>query len=264
MSRPLRTQACGALYHVTARGVRRTTIYVDGNDYRVWLCMLGETAARFQFVVHAYCQMPNHFHLAVETPLGNIAAGMRYLNGKYFQYFNRKYKHLGYVSQGRYSSEIIERQEYLLEVARYVVLNPVRAELATGAAAWEWSSHRALLGLTRPPDWLHMDWLLSQFGTGPRERHIQAYAEFVQQGHGLPDPLAAKRIADKAAKRPPPAPSAAAAEPIGHYFARFASWEEAALRAYLSSAYSMRAIAQYLHMSPRTLLRLLRRLGKSL
>ncbi|KQV91061.1 hypothetical protein ASD15_03145 [Massilia sp. Root351] len=264
MSRPLRTQACGALYHVTARGVRRTTIYVDGNDYRVWLGMLGETAARFQFIVHAYCQMPNHFHLAVETPLGNIAAGMRYLNGKYFQYFNRKYQHLGHVSQSRYSAEIIDRQEYLLEVARYLVLNPVRAQLAAVASAWKWSSHRALLGLTRRPDWLHTDWLLSQFGTGPRERHIQAYAEFVMQGHGLPDPLASQRLAAKAAKRAPPAASTVPAEPIDQYFARFACWQEAALRAYLSSAYSIRAIAQYLHMSPRTLSRLLRQLGKSL
>lgn len=261
MSRPLRTQACGAVYHVTSRGVRRTAIYIDGNDYRVWLSMLGEAAARFELIIHAYCQMPNHYHLAVETPLGNIAAGMRYLNGKYFQYFNRKYSHLGYVSQSRYHSEIIDRQEYLLEVARYIVLNPVRAQLAPAAASWEWSSHRALLGLIRCPDWLHADWLLSQFGTGTHERHVQAYAEFVAQGHGLPDPLAARRIAARASKRSP-AVRPCLTEPIDQYFSHFASWQEAALRAYLSSAYSIRAIALHLHISPRTLLRLLRRLRK--
>lgn len=264
MSRPLRTQACGALYHVTTRGVRRTTIYVDSNDYRVWLAIMGEAAARFQFVIHAYCLMPNHFHLALETPLGNIAAGMRYLNGKYFQYFNRKYRHLGYVSQSRYHSEIVGRQEYLLELVRYIVLNPVRAELAPTATSWEWSSHRALLGMVRAPEWLQVEWVLDQFGTGSRERHIDAYAEFVQQGLGLPHPLAPLRAAAKPAKRRRPAVQAAATEPIDQYFARFASPQEAALRAYLSSAYSLRAIAHHLHISPRTLMRWLRHLGKAL
>ncbi|KQW91471.1 hypothetical protein ASC94_16920 [Massilia sp. Root418] len=261
MSRPLRTQACGAIYHVTARGVRRSTIYVDSNDYRVWLGILGEAAARFQLIIHAYCQMPNHFHLAVETPLGNIAAGMRYLNGKYFQYFNRKYRHLGYVSQSRYHSELVRREEYLLELARYIVLNPVRAELAAAAASWEWSSHRAMLGLVSTPDWLHADWVLSQFGNGSGDRRVDAYAEFVEQGRGLPDPLAPARAAAKAARRRPAAASPQP-EPIEHYFARFTSWQEAALRAYLSSSYSIRAIASYLHLSPRTLMRLLRRLRK--
>ncbi|WP_260048671.1 transposase [Pseudoduganella aquatica] len=263
MSRPLRPQACGAIYHVTSRGVRRMPIFVDAFDYSVWLDVLAEAAARYTLVIHAYCQMPNHYHLVVETPLGNIAAGIRYLNGKYCQYFNRKHKHLGHVSQCRYNAEMIERQAYLLELARYVVLNPVRAQLVSAAASWKWSSHQALLGYVPLPAWLDGDWILSQFGNGTRERHVEAYTEFVEQGIGLPDPLRHRR---KGAKPSAPAvPSqATATPPIDAFFARFSSPDEAALRAYLSSAYSIRAIAQHLRISPRSLMRLLRRLGKLL
>lgn len=262
MSRPLRPQACGALYHVTSRGVRRMPIFVDAYDYAVWLSMLAEAVARYTLIIHAYCQMPNHYHLVVETPLGNIAAGIRYLNGKYCQYFNRKHKHLGHVSQCRYNAEMIERQAHLLELARYVVLNPVRAQLVSAAASWKWSNHQALLGQVPLPDWLDGDWILSQFGNGPRERHVQAYDEFVEQGIGLPSPLChlreQRRSARRGHSRSPAMP------PIATFFAGFTTPEEAALRAYLSSAYSIRAIAQHLHISPRSLMRLLRRLGKLL
>ena len=108
--------------------------------------------------------MDNHFHIVVETVDGNLSAGMRQLNGVYTQWHNRSHNRVGHVFQGRFKAIIVQREAYLLELARYVVLNPVRARMCSVPEDWPWSSYRSMLGQTQAPAWLERNWLLSQFG----------------------------------------------------------------------------------------------------
>ena len=181
MSRPLRLELAGGLYHVTSRGDRREDIYHDDIDRLTWLTTLAQCCERFNWAIHAWCQMSNHYHLIVETAEGNLSAGMRQLNGVYTQAINRRHRHVGHVFQGRYKAILIERDSYLLELARYVVLNPVRAAMVKHVRQWKWSSYHAMLGDEPRPAWLHVEWLLSQFGS-QRTRQVARYIEFVQQG----------------------------------------------------------------------------------
>src|SRR6266550_1709297 len=117
MARPLRIEFPGALYHVTARGDRREDIYLDDKDHSQFLTLLGEVCHRFNWIVHAYCLMTNHYHLVIETPDGNLAKGMRQLNGVYTQNFNRRHGRIGHVFQGRYKAILVQKETYLLELA---------------------------------------------------------------------------------------------------------------------------------------------------
>jgi putative transposase len=181
MSRPLRLEIAGGLYHVTSRGDRREEIYQDDDDREAWLAILAQCCERFNWRIHAWCQMSNHYHLIIETVEGNLSAGMRQLNGVYTQAVNRRHRRVGHVFQGRYKAILVERDSYLLELSRYVVLNPVRAKMVKHTSQWPWSSYHATIGTAPRAEWLHTDWLLSQFGTQPK-RQVERYAEFVQQG----------------------------------------------------------------------------------
>jgi putative transposase len=181
MARPLRLEFAGALYHITARGNRREAIYLDATDWQAFLDIVGEVCGRFQWRCHAYCLMTNHYHLVVETPAGELSRGMRQLNGTYTQAFNRRHGRVGHVFQGRYKSILVDKQAYLLELARYVVLNPVRAGMVDRAEAWPWSSYGAMICEEVAPEWLETDWLLAQFGQD-RARAIRAYERFVADG----------------------------------------------------------------------------------
>ena len=181
MSRPLRLEIPGGLYHVTSRGDRREDIYHDDTDRLAWLSVLGQTCERYNWRIHAWCQMSNHYHLIIETVEGNLSAGMRHVNGVYTQAVNRRHDRSGHVYQGRYKSILVERDSYLLELSRYVVLNPVRAAMVKNARQWKWSSYHAMIGTEPRPEWLETDWLLGQFGS-QRTRQIERYVEFVQEG----------------------------------------------------------------------------------
>ena len=153
MSRPLRIQFPGALYHLTSRGNRQEDIYLGNFDRERFLVVLAEVCNRFNWGCHSYCLMSNHYHLLIETPEGNLSQGMRQLNGVYTQCFNRRHKRVGHVFQGRYKSILVQENSYLLELARYIVLNPVRANMVGCPSDWPWSSYRATAGLCRnPPD----------------------------------------------------------------------------------------------------------------
>jgi len=188
MTRPLRIEFPGALYHVTSRGDRRKAIFVDDVDREFWINVVDLVCKRFNFVVHAYCQMGNHYHLMVETIDGNLAQGMRHLNSLYSQEFNRCHGLVGHVLQGRYKAILVQKESYLLELARYVVLNPVRAGLVGDPEDWKWSSYLCTLGICPVPQWLHVDWLLSQFGKSP-DVALQRYRQFVVAGIGKESPL---------------------------------------------------------------------------
>ncbi len=185
MARPLRIELAGGLYHVTSRGNRRDAIYADEVDRAEWLEVFGQVCRRFNWICHGWCQMSNHYHVIVETVEGNLAHGMRQLNGVYTQSVNRRHRRVGHVFQGRYKAIHVERDSYLLELARYVVLNPVRAGMVGDAGDWRWSSYAAMVGREPPPDWLQTDWILGQFGA-ERQLAIARYMDFVRAGIGLP------------------------------------------------------------------------------
>ena len=184
MARPLRIEYEGALYHVTSRGNARERIFLSDSDRRIFLDALAEVIGRFGWICHAYCLMSNHYHLLIETPLPNLSKGMQLLNGVYTQRFNRAACRSGHVFEGRFKVILVERESYLLELARYVVLNPVRAKMVRSAKDWPWSSYRATAGLSEAPEFLTIDWILSQFGDG-RVSATRTYRHFVSQGRGL-------------------------------------------------------------------------------
>ena len=141
MARPLRIEFAGAIHHVTSRGNGQQTIFHNHGDRRAWLNIFDDVCKRFDWTVHAFCQMGNHFHLMIETRGANLANGMRQLNGRYTQCFNRRHESVGHLFQGRYHAVLVQRQTYLLELMRYVVLNPVRARMVATPGGWPWSSY---------------------------------------------------------------------------------------------------------------------------
>ncbi len=187
MARPLRIEYPGAIYHLTNRGNAGQTIFEDDVDRIAFLSVLGDVVDRMGWLCHAYCLMGNHYHLMVETPEANLSGGMRRLNGSYTQRFNRRHERFGHLFQGRYRAILVERESHLLELCRYVVLNPLRAGLVRSADVFQWSSYRATAGRGPTPRFLTTDWLLSQFATR-REPARQRYRAFVAEGKGLPGP----------------------------------------------------------------------------
>ena len=185
MARPLRIELAGGLYHVTSRGDRREDIYIGDADREAWLSVFAQVCARFNWRCHAWCQMTNHYHIVIETAEANLAQGMRQLNGVYTQYVNRTQNRVGHVFQGRYKAILVEKEGHLLELARYVVLNPLRAGMTQNVADWSWSSYGAMVGTTPCPEWLETDWFLGQFS--PQRNTAQSqYIDFVRAGVGLP------------------------------------------------------------------------------
>ncbi len=185
MARPLRIELAGGLYHVTSRGNARQDIFLDDDDRLCWLEIFGQVCERFNWVCHAYCLMSNHYHIVIETIEGNLSAGMRQLNGVYTQRFNRKHGRVGHVYQGRFKGILVEKDSYLVELSRYVVLNPVRAFMVSLPGQWKWSSYNAMIDSVAQPKWLQTDWLLGQFGLNRTHAIIQ-YLDFVNSGVGLP------------------------------------------------------------------------------
>jgi REP-associated tyrosine transposase len=183
MARPLRIEYAGAFYHVTSRGDRQEAIFDDDQDRTAFLNVLGEVISRFRWRCHAYCLMGNHYHLMIETPEGNLTKGMRQLNGVFTQWSNRRHKRSGHVFQGRYKAILVDRDSYFLELARYIVLNPVRAAMVKHPKQWQWSSYGATSGMTTAPEWLATKDLLAPFAKR-RAAARRKYREFVAEGIG--------------------------------------------------------------------------------
>ena len=277
MARPLRIEFPGALYHLTARGNAREAIYRDEADRAAFLDLYGEVAERCGWRCHAYCMMANHYHWVAETPDANLSRGMRQLNGVYTQRFNRRHGRVGHVFQGRFKAILVEREGYLKELARYVVLNPVRAGLVRRAQDWRWSSFRATAGLARVPAWLDVDWLLAQFGT-TRATAQRNYRRFVAEGRradpiwdalrdqiylgsedfaahlkaGLPETSDLSEV---------PRAQRSAALSIAKIARSSRSDHEAMAQAYLSGGHTMKAIAEHFGVHYATVSRAVRRHG---
>jgi REP element-mobilizing transposase RayT len=180
MARPLRPQFADAIYHVISRGNARQPVFTDPHEGELFLAIASRVTARFGWRVLAYCLMTNHYHLCVVTPEPTLARGMRDINGQYAQAFNRRHDRVGHVFQGRYQGILVERHSQLLELVRYIALNPVRGGLCRDPAEWRWSSYRAVTGrgTTLPVD---SDFVLRAFGR-ERAAAILRYRAFVQAG----------------------------------------------------------------------------------
>ena len=176
-----RLQIEGGIYHVTSRGNRRQAIFEDRDGYALFLELLSRVVEIRAWRCHAYCLMPNHFHLIVETPAANLSAGMHQLKSGYVRWFNRRHAVEGHLFERRFWSVLVRGNAHLLELSRYVVLNPVRARLCPHPGEWSWSSYRDMVGVGPSADFLTRDWLLEQFGATP-ERARRAYAAFVAAG----------------------------------------------------------------------------------
>lgn len=277
MTRPLRLEFAGALYHITSRGNRRENIYEDDEDRSGFLGLLGAACHRFHWKVYAYCLMSNHYHLLLETQEGNLAKGMRQLNGVYTQQFNRRHQRVGHVFQGRYKAILVQKDAHLLELGRYVVLNPVRASMVGNAGAWPWSSYQAMIDEGRAPDWLDRDWLLAQFGQN-RAQAVRSYVGFVNDGVGKPSPWGKlshqiflgddEFISGFIGMKPqddlveiPKTERQPLVKSLMQYRIEYPQRDEAMARAYRSGAYTMKQIASFFSVHYMTVSRAVRKLG---
>ncbi len=186
MTRPLRILFPGAFYHVTCRGNERRAIYRDDRDREVFLEKLCGSLSTYQVELHAYVLLANHFHLMLATPKGNLSEFMRHFNISYTAAFNRRHRRVGHLYQGRYKAILIDRDSYLLELSRYVHLNPVRlkdgqskslGEKIKYLGRYRWSSLPGYLKASNKQSWVDYDAVLEQVG-GSRGR----YADFVRDG----------------------------------------------------------------------------------
>jgi len=165
MARPLRITFPGAFYHVTSRGNEGRTVFKSRRDREKFVEYLESASHRYKAVIHAYCLMDNHYHLLVETPLGNLPQIMHHINGAYTTYFNVKRKRSGHLFQGRYKAILVAIDEYAKELSRYIHLNPVRAKLVEIPEKYDWSSYKFYIGKQKSPKWLYRNFILSYFGT---------------------------------------------------------------------------------------------------
>lgn len=275
MARPLRLEFSGAIYHVTSRGDRQEDIFLCDDDRDDWLEILGIVCTRFNWVVHAYCQMTNHYHLLVETIDGNLSRGMRQLNGLYTQRFNRRHGMAGHLFQGRYKAILVQREAYLLALSRYVVLNPLRAHMVASLNEWRWSSYPGVMGAAPVPAWLDTDSVLNQFGQSRDSARAQ-FREFVLAGQGLPSPMLDTRYqlllgdndfieryrqsndsyelleVSKTHRK-------SVALPLAEYEIRYSDKSAAMAQAYASGAYTMAEIGQHFGVHYMTVSRAVRK-----
>ncbi|MCJ7745954.1 MAG: transposase [Actinobacteria bacterium] len=166
---------------MTSRGNGKQKIFLDDRDRAVFLSMLASVVERHSWICFAYCLMNNHYHLLIETPNANLSEGMRNLNSAYSQGFNKKHDLVGHVMQGRYKSPLVKNDNHMLELTRYIVLNPVRSGLAREPGQWRWSSYCATAGLSPVPTFLRTDNILGLFSKD-RDEARKAYIRFVNEG----------------------------------------------------------------------------------
>jgi REP-associated tyrosine transposase len=219
----------GATHHVFVRGVARSAVAEDAADYQRTLVLLERTVSRFELVCHAWCCLPNHTHLLVTSQQGNLSHAMHWLGTCTAQSFNRRHERSGHLYQGRFGSRLVEEDEYFLELARYVALNPVRAGLCRSPDDWLWSSYAATVGLRAAPPFLDAAAFLGMLGSA------DAYIAWVAAG------LDATVLDANGVPRPPPRASLASL--------LFDDSDRAIALAHFRHGYSQAAIARHLGVS---------------
>src|SRR6266511_4267743 len=178
MARPLRIEYPGAYYHITSRGNERKAIFRDDEDRVKFLELLGRAVEEFYIRLHGYVLMSNHYHILLETPNGNLNRALRYINGVYTQAFNRRHKRVGHLFQGRYKAILVDKDSYLLELSRYIHLNPWRVKRSMDTIKYPWCSLRSYFGARAAPAWLIVRDVMSQLGSKGK----RGYRQFVVDG----------------------------------------------------------------------------------
>jgi putative transposase len=196
LARQLRIEFPGAFYHVFSRGNQKQPIFFSDDDRCFFLNCMRRAHEKFGVIVHVYCLMPNHFHLILETPMGNLSRIMHFLITKYTVYFNKKHKRHGHLFQGRFRSVLIEAVSYAKELSRYIHLNPVRSGLVDHPEQYAWSSFVYYRGTAKPDSWLETSVILRLFGER-LEASRKAYGEFVIRGIGEEAPASIKESVRK-------------------------------------------------------------------
>ena len=189
MARPLRIEYPGAFYHITSRGNERKDIFRSARDREKFLSYLESSTQRYGAVIHVYCLMTNHYHLLLETPLGNLSQIMRHINGAYTTYFNTRRQRSGHLFQGRYKAIVVDADEYAEELSRYIHLNPVRAGIVERPEEYQWSSYQYYIGHRKKPEWLKTDFILDYFGKKvftAQKRYREFVNAFVNKEYGSP------------------------------------------------------------------------------
>ena len=178
MARPLRIEYPDAWYHIMNRGRRGDMVFRSKHNYSKFIELLIESSEMWNLRVSAYCLMPNHYHLLVQTPDANISRSMRHIDGVYTQYYNRINGFDGPLFRGRYKAIVIDADSYLLQVMRYIHRNPLKAGLCEKLGEYKWSSHKAYLSKAAIWNWLNKDFILSMMGSSQKEQ-LQIYRRFV-------------------------------------------------------------------------------------
>ncbi len=178
MSRSLRIEYPGAWYHVINRGAGRQRVFHSDRNREIFLNLLGDVSQLYSIEIHAYSLMDNHYHLLIHTPQGGLSQAMRHLNGVYTQKANRTRKSDGPLFRGRFKSLLVQSEEYLLELVRYIHMNPVEAGLCKHPRDHRWTSHRAYLFKGLCPKWLFTEEVLGHFG-GSQKEALERMKDFV-------------------------------------------------------------------------------------
>jgi putative transposase len=179
MARPLRIEYPGAFYHVMHRGNTGSDIFKSDRDRDKFLEYVCKAVERYEIKIHSYCLMTNHYHFLLETPHPNLSQAIKWINVGYVAYFNRKRRRSGHLFQGRFKAVVIDADEYLKHLSRYIHLNPVRAGMVKFCKDYPWSSYPVFGGYTKAPEWLETNWLLSLFSRN-RKKATERYREFVE------------------------------------------------------------------------------------
>lgn len=278
MARPIRIEYPGAIYHITSRGNAQEAIYHSDKDREQFLSILEKACQRYQWQVFAYCLMDNHYHLMVETIDSTLSKGMRHINGVYTQWFNhtRAKRRVGHVFQGRFKGILVDKESYLLELCRYVVLNPVRANMVEHPSEYIWSSYQQTSRAESKSEWLNSDWVLSQFSK-QKKRAVEKYKQFVEAGVETESPLKKRQgqmvlgsdefVAKALGKLSKEKQSDLSEIPkkqrkqvyaLSTYFKKHTK-DQAVAKAYYSGGYSQREIGDYLKCHYSTVSRILKK-----
>ncbi len=191
MARALRIEYPGAFYHVMHRGNAGSDIFKSERDRERFLEYLDKAVERYRLRVHTYCLMTNHYHLLIETQQANLSQAIKWINVSYAAYFNRKRRRSGHLFQGRYKAILVDADEYLMHLSRYIHLNPIRARMVEDLKDHPWSSYPVFSGYAKAPEWLETRWLLSLFAKNQKQakRRYRSFVESVQD-EKIEDPSA--------------------------------------------------------------------------
>ncbi len=185
MARPLRIEYEGAVYHVISRGNRGEYIFEEGTDKEVFIEILQKAVERYKIDVYAYSVMSNHYHLLIEPPHGALTKVMHYIGSSYGSYLRRTKGWTGHLFGGRYKSLCVDRESYLLELSRYIHLNPVKAGIVKRPEEYRWSSYGHYIGKKGKTDWVNREWLLQEYGKTYR-RAQSKYKQYIEAGRKDP------------------------------------------------------------------------------